>query len=268
MYLIFIKFVYNLIAKFLIHLKPLNHPWRRWIIILILVFIANFMYLRINDHDYKTKIYLGRPLISTAYIILIWELTVKWVLYVRSRYAHINQTRQRVFTTIIGYASLTVILQLGLVGAIDLANVSEHPVTWQNYVTNIAIGLIFTVLIGSAYEAAYYLKKYGEAVQESEAIKKEGLQSQYDSLKNQVNPHFLFNSLNCLSALINEDKQRAGLFLDELSSVYRYLLQAGQKPMVTLSEEVHFLNSYRYLLDTRFGEVLRWELNINTYFAD
>jgi sensor histidine kinase YesM len=203
-----------------------------------------------------------------AYIVLIWELTVGWVLYVRNLYSHINQTRQRVLTTIAGYVSLTVLLQLGFIGLLDFADFDVIAVTKRTYIINVATGLVFTVLIGSAYEAIYYLRKYGEAVQESEAVKKEGLQSQYDSLKNQVNPHFLFNSLNCLSALISEDKQRAGLFLDELSSVYRYLLQAGQKPLVTLSEEVNFLNSYRYLLDTRFGDVLRWKLDLNEYFSD
>jgi sensor histidine kinase YesM len=249
-------------------LKSLNDNWRRRIIILIVMLTLNFIYFRSNGNDYDAKIYLGLPLVNTGYIVLIWELTVGWVLYVRRRYEHINQTRQRVITTILGYVSLTVILELAMVGLVDLADIGLVSVTLRTYVINVAIGLIFTSLIGSAYEAAYYLKKYGEAVQESEAVKKEGLQSQYDSLKNQVNPHFLFNSLNCLSALISEDKHRAGLFLDELSSVYRYLLQAGQKPLVTLSEEVSFFNSYRYLLDTRFGDVLRWELNMNEYYSD
>lgn len=249
-------------------MKPLNDHWRRRILILILTFTLSFIYFKSNGNAYNAKIYLGLPLIGTAYVVLIWELTVGWVLYVRRRYDHINQTRRRVITTIVGYVLLTIILQVVSIGLIDFAGVGPVSVTFRTYVVNVAIGLVFTILIGSAYEAAYYLKKYGEAVQESEAVKKEGLQSQYDSLKNQVNPHFLFNSLNCLSALISEDKRRAGQFLDELSSVYRYLLQAGQKPLVTLAEEVSFLNSYRYLLDTRFGDVLRWELNMNEYYSD
>lgn len=249
-------------------MKPLNDKWRRRIIILIVTSTFTFIYLRSNGNGYNLKIYLWPVFVSTVYIVLIWELTVGWVLYVRRRYEHINQTRQRVITTILGCVSLTVILQIIMVGAIDLADIGFVTLTFRTYVINLTVGLIFTSLIGSAYEAAHYLRKYGEAVRESEAVKKEGLQSRYDSLKNQVNPHFLFNSLNCLSALISEDKQRAGLFLDELSSVYRYLLQAGQKPLVTLSEEVNFLNSFRYLLDTRFGDVLRWELNMNEYFAD
>ncbi|MFN8347328.1 MAG: histidine kinase [Spirosomataceae bacterium] len=249
-------------------MKSLNLRWRRWSIILIVMLTLNFLYFRSNGNACTPRIYWGLSLAGTAYIILIWELTVGWVLYVRRRYEHIHQTRQRVLTTILGYVFLTVILQIIMVGAIDLADISFASITLRTYAVNIAFGLIFTSVIGSAYEAAYYLEKYGKAVQESEAVKKEGLQNQYDSLKNQVNPHFLFNSLNCLSALISEDKQRAGLFLDELSSVYRYLLQAGQKPMVTLSEEIRFLNAYRYLLDTRFGEVLQWKLDVNEYFAD
>ncbi|MBD2753697.1 sensor histidine kinase [Spirosoma validum] len=82
------------------------------------------------------------------------------------------------------------------------------------------------------------------------------------ALQAQVNPHFLFNSLNSLSALIDEDTQKAGLFLDELSSVYRYLLRANDQVLTPLAAELTFIRSYCHLLQTRHGSALRivWQV--------
>ncbi len=76
------------------------------------------------------------------------------------------------------------------------------------------------------------------------------------ALQAQVNPHFLFNSLNSLSALIDDDPQRAGVFLDELSSVYRYLLRANTNALTPLATELAFIQSYCHLLKTRHGDAL------------
>ena len=104
---------------------------------------------------------------------------------------------------------------------------------------------------------------YREAITESEAVQKESLQRQYDHLKNQINPHFLFNSLNSLSSLIDENPKQANEFLDELSSVYRYLLQNHDHQLTTLKAEVNFLKSYYYLLKSRFGAGIDIDLAID-----
>ena len=82
------------------------------------------------------------------------------------------------------------------------------------------------------------------------------------ALQAQVNPHFLFNSLNSLSALIDDDAQQAGIFLDELSSVYRYLLRANDQSLTPLGDELAFIRSYCHLLQTRHGEALHvvWQV--------
>lgn len=79
---------------------------------------------------------------------------------------------------------------------------------------------------------------------------------QLRALQSQVNPHFLFNSLNTLSSLIDESPRQAGAFVDELSSVYRYLLRANDQPLTTLREELAFIQSYYHLLKTRHGNGL------------
>ncbi|MBE0655299.1 MAG: PAS domain S-box protein [Bacteroidales bacterium] len=91
---------------------------------------------------------------------------------------------------------------------------------------------------------------------------KENLQSQFEVLKQQVNPHFLFNSLNVLSSLLNKDIAKAQQFIDEFSQIYRYVLETIDKTVVTLSQELSFVRSYIFLQQIRYGENLFFAVNL------
>jgi LytS/YehU family sensor histidine kinase len=88
-------------------------------------------------------------------------------------------------------------------------------------------------------------------------LQKENLQSQFEMLKNQVNPHFLFNSLNVLVSLIKLEPDTAEKFTEQLSKVYRYVLENKEKDLVSLETELNFLNAYVYLLEIRFKDKLK-----------
>lgn len=91
-------------------------------------------------------------------------------------------------------------------------------------------------------------------VLEKEQFKQQSLQNELTALKNQVNPHFLFNSLNSLSLLVREDQKAAGKFINKLSFLYRYILQSKDQDLVTLKEELKFLESYIFLIKHRYQE--------------
>jgi PAS domain S-box-containing protein len=93
-------------------------------------------------------------------------------------------------------------------------------------------------------------------------VQKENLQSQFEVLKQQVNPHFLFNSLNVLSSLINKDISKAQAFIDEFSQIYRYVLETIEKTVVTLGKELSFARSYIFLQQIRYGENLIFTVNL------
>lgn len=88
-------------------------------------------------------------------------------------------------------------------------------------------------------------------------IEKERALYQFQMLKNQINPHFLFNSLNVLASLAYQDAAKTNLFTKKLSNVYRYLLSTHERQTVTLKEELQFVDSYLYLEQIRFGETLQ-----------
>ncbi len=97
---------------------------------------------------------------------------------------------------------------------------------------------------------------------EKERLKQQSLQNELAALKNQVNPHFLFNSLNSLSLLVREDQKAAGKFINKLSFLYRYILQSKDQDLVTLKEELRFLESYIHLIEVRYRENFIVNINI------
>lgn len=97
--------------------------------------------------------------------------------------------------------------------------------------------------------------------QEIEQLKIENLQNRYDALTNQINPHFFFNSLNGLVSLIRKKNDEITLtYVNKLSDVFRYILQSDKKGLVTLAEELEFVDSFRYMMEVRFANKLKYSI--------
>ncbi|WP_300596667.1 sensor histidine kinase [Niabella sp.] len=122
---------------------------------------------------------------------------------------------------------------------------------------------IITIFLTFLMESIHRFQAWKTALQETEQLNTTYKQSQLNALKNQVNPHFLFNCLNSLSSLIEENEEKAEDFLDELTKVYRYLLRNDHEQLVTVYTELGFLNAYIHLLRERFGEGLQVTLSID-----
>jgi two-component system, LytTR family, sensor kinase len=195
-------------------------------------------------------------MVSIFFTSLIWEIVRLLIFRIRQKYPGIAQTKQRIWYIFGGFTLVVIVVQLmatTVVAALDL----KAP-GWisfgRTWIINVITTLFFVVLIAGVYEAMYFFGQYKSALQKAEHLKKQQAQASLDALKNRVNPHFLFNSLTTLSALIGEDPLRAERFLDELSKVYRHLLRARRQPLMTLGEELDFAKLYSFLLKNRFGE--------------
>jgi LytS/YehU family sensor histidine kinase len=150
----------------------------------------------------------------------------------------------------------------------DYINLGGMLVKMDNYAWVLSVGIICNLLATSFNEGAAFFEKWRKVVDEAEQLKKENLQSQLEGLKGQVNPHFLFNSLNSLSSLISEDPDKAEKFLDEMSKVYRYLLRTNEDGLTTLEAEMQFIQSYFHLLKTRYGDGLDMETIIDNRYLE
>lgn len=122
------------------------------------------------------------------------------------------------------------------------------------YIYMFSVSLILTIFILFMYESKYVFELVKEGLVRNEILSKQNAQAQLESLKNQVNPHFLFNSLNTLVSVIPESPDIAVRFTENLSSVYRHILEIKDKEIITLKEELNCINAYNYLLKIRFGD--------------
>jgi sensor histidine kinase YesM len=140
----------------------------------------------------------------------------------------------------------------------------------KGYVYTIYGSIIITILISMFLHGREFLLHWQREIIEREKYEKESIAAKYESLKNQVNPHFLFNSLNALTNLVYEDQDKAAKFIKQLSEVYRYVLDTRDKEVVTIEEELRFLSSYIYLQQIRFGDKLKFNIslkNTKSYIA-
>ncbi|MCK5857201.1 MAG: histidine kinase [Bacteroidales bacterium] len=126
--------------------------------------------------------------------------------------------------------------------------------------TELMIGMIIYLIIVSAR----FAKSLNEFYVEAEEQKRELNHYKYATLKNQVNPHFLFNSLNVLSALIYKDVEKADDFIGKLSNIYRYVLDVQDEEVVSVEQEVAFAKDFLFLQAIRFGDNLKYDINVST----
>ena len=132
-----------------------------------------------------------------------------------------------------------------------LAN--ERP---SNYIVSVVITFVVTLAI----HAIYFYKAYQENKVKEQKIIAGTASAQFESLKNQIDPHFLFNSLNVLSSLIEENPESAQKFTTSLSKVYRYVLEQKDKELVSVAEELKFAKTYMNLLKMRFENSITFEI--------
>jgi len=136
-----------------------------------------------------------------------------------------------------------------------------------SYLQELTVGdfvptLIITFLISVFMHGRAFLLNWKEALVEAERLKKEQISARYEALKSQVNPHFLFNSLNVLASLVHKDAEQAEQFIRRLSTVYRYILESREQEVVPLAEELTILHAYLFLMETRFGASLQTDIRL------
>lgn len=129
------------------------------------------------------------------------------------------------------------------------------------FLVKFAFGLSTNIPILLVFELIYYFQSEQKAIVDSEKAKREVLLFQHETLRTQINPHFLFNSLNVLSSLIYINTDKANKFTKALSKTYRYVLSLTHKPVVSIAEELNALDSYIFLMRMRFEDSFTFKIN-------
>lgn len=119
---------------------------------------------------------------------------------------------------------------------------------------------VMSIIVGHIY---FMYNVQIKKEQEIEQLKTENLQSRYDALMNQINPHFFFNSLSGLTSLIKKKNEENTLtYVNKMSDVFRYILQSDKKGFVTLEEELEFVQAFRYMMEVRFANKLQFNVDV------
>ena len=128
--------------------------------------------------------------------------------------------------------------------------------SWSSVLNQAKLPAFISILISAIFTSVSFLQNWKSEAVRAERLEKEKIASQYESLRNQVNPHFLFNSLNALSELVYENQELAVQYIRQLSQVYRYVLDSRNHEVVLVQEELSFLESFIFLQKIRFGDNL------------
>jgi sensor histidine kinase YesM len=192
---------------------------------------------------------------------VIWHGNRFLLFTLRSYFDWFNKPVRKITALILAISFYTIpISVLLLVGWYHLF--ANGVVNWNVVSMNALIIMIAVLFIVHVYETVFLVKEAEtEKVQRAQTEKAKA-EAELEALKNQIDPHFIFNSLNTLSHLIEEKPAKAKLFNDNLADVYRYILQNKARDLVLLREEMDFLQSYFSLLKIRFGNAVHVKLDV------
>ncbi len=164
------------------------------------------------------------------------------------------------------YTSITQFLIVWVFSGTSLYD--YHKATPANYFDDILFGNTITLIVVAIIEGVYLFRRWKESLVQTEKLKSENLKSQFDSLKAQLDPHFMFNSLNVLSSLVRKDPEKAEHFIDDFAKVYRYVLEVKNEMVVPLHRELQVLDSYLNLQKIRFGDGIIIKRDIHSEHLD
>ena len=199
---------------------------------------------------------------------LIWEGNVRLMYFIRARYPWTKQSYYKIIISLF-FAN---IVYSGLVSSVllKLWFYCSHETRSGNeaIVNTVLIIIIAACFITNIYEILFLNREKEVTESRVEQLNVAKAQAELEALKNQIDPHFIFNSLNTLSFLITRDPKNARLYNDTLAQVYRYILSNKERDLVLLREETEFISNYFYLLKIRFADAISMTIEITDLSAE
>jgi len=229
--------------------------------ILLLSFVTDFMFSR---NSFARLPFIEATInwsVSLIFATANWLVMRTILIALRKRYPGLKDNKKR-----IPLFFLSIVLTVGTVDF--LGNMTLGFIFGTTYNHPLRSRIILPIILISTmtmaiYEAVYYYIRLKQSIREEEEAKRAIVQAQFDTLRNQAQPHFFFNTLNTLRDIIDQNtKEEAMEFVNRLSEVYRFILESGNSNLIELNEELKFARAYIHIQKERFGENLRLEWNI------
>lgn len=241
-------------------MKLFSHTYRLvWILILATYSYVNTLFLEVfqfyHIEEPQWLIWIGFLLI----VFLVWEGN-RWIeKWVQSRTLSVHPLLQQFLI------SLFLAALVGWLVTFTLQRIfNVHPSSARDVEMKLAVAFSLRVnlFLQCIHAFLFFIQRSKEKEQESEKLKVIAANAEIQRIKNQINPHFLFNNLNVLSSLVLTGSKDANSFIESFATVYRQLLASKDKDLIKLEEEISILEPYTYLLQKRFGDGLHLHISV------
>lgn len=243
-----------------------NDTWLMIVGIPLVAFLSPIIYLHFRL--WKEPFYPLVAFISGLVFTTLFWFGNRWVLiFFRKKFPAFSQSKKRIRITALVMFGYNIFLSNFLLLISPPPQEPLPPMPYDQIDMNL-MSIMNTLIIVVIYEVIYYMGQFRISVHEQEKLKQESLLAQITALKNQVDPHFLFNNLNTLSAIVRDDPAQAEIFIQQLSKLYRYILEMPESALVDLREELDLLAAYTFLLKTRFGDNFHININIPPHYLE
>lgn len=244
-------------------MRPTKAEWISFLALMpVLTLLLNLMLFKERVWHEKNIWLYSFPIVYLQGM-LSWYLHILVMHWLRVVFPDIKQTLRRLLILAVSHIGLTALTFIVLFRFYGAFHFLDYSFSSDDYTLSLYLAVALTMIATTQWEADYTYIQWKNSLLEKEQMQQLTLQNEFDALKSQVNPHFLFNCFNTLSSLISEDLKQAEVFLNELSKVYRYLLRNNENGMSTLQTEVKFIESYFRLLSTRYGDALQLHIEID-----
>lgn len=195
--------------------------------------------------------------------------TIRLSAWINNQYSQHITRRGKIVAIYSAVTLMLLLINYGLLVSAKLLIGSAEPFIFPNGGVRILIIVwLAELVIMGLLIANKSIQNTLKLQREAAKLQQENNTARYTALQNQLNPHFLFNSLNTLIAEIEYDPKSAVIFTKNLSNVYRYVLQCQNRPLVTLGEELEFASAYMFLHEVRMGDCIKWNANIPSDYLE
>ena len=197
-----------------------------------------------------------------AIVLIIWQGNQAIDNFLNTRYTWIENAKKRLIIQSILSVVFTSITLFSLMYLLHQLRFGDGRIINRKMIEIFPPAILFTLALLAVKIGSDFFKALKKSLLEVEKYKTESTNAQLQNLKNQLNPHFLFNNLSVLTSLVYKNQDKATAFINELAKVYRYVLDTKNSELVPLQEELDFINHYIYLQKIRFEDSVLFEIKI------
>ncbi len=201
-------------------------------------------------------------ILITIIVLIIWKGNLQIDKQLNEKYSWLENPQKRLLIQLLISTFFTSITLFLFMYSLHQYKFGDGRLFNRKMIETFTPAMFFTFALLAVYIGSQFFKAWKQSLVEVEKYRAESANAQLQNLKNQLNPHFLFNNLSVLSSLVYKNQDKAVEFINELAKVYRYVLESNNAELVSLHEEMEFLNHYIYLLRIRFETGISFHINI------